>query len=199
MTTGVQSLGIDIDDSALVRQAQRGDGTARDELARRHRQAAFLLALQLTGSRDDALDISQDAMLRFFGKLSRFDPGRPVRPWLFAIVRNRTRDFWRRAKVRRARSLSAEDGGTAVDLIDPKADPHRDLETTERARRIWRALARLTEPKREILVLRDYHDLSYSELAEVLGIPAGTVMSRLHAARKALRAAYLEQQGGQRV
>lgn len=186
------------DDCELVRRAQLGDTKAREELARRHRRSVFVLALQLTGSHDDALDVSQDALLRFFSKLNRFDSTRPVRPWLFTIARNRARDIWRRRKILRARSLiSDNEDGFSYDIVDPSADPHQDLETTELRHRLWRALGVLSESKREILVLRDYHDLSYVEMADVLGIPTGTVMSRLHGARKALRDAYLEQQGGQ--
>ncbi|MDH3746196.1 MAG: sigma-70 family RNA polymerase sigma factor [Acidobacteriota bacterium] len=187
-----------VDDHELVRRAQHGETEACEELARRHRRSVFVLALQLTGSQDDALDISQDALLRFFSKLNRFDSTRPVRPWLFTIVRNRARDIWRRRKTRRAKPLISDgEEGFSYDIVDPTADPHQDLESTELRHRLWRALGVLSESKREILVLRDYHDLSYVEMADVLGIPTGTVMSRLHGARKALRDAYLEQQGGQ--
>ena len=96
----------------LVRLAQTGDTEARDELARRHRQPAYFLALQLLGNADDALDVAQDAMLRFFTTLHRFDASRPVRPWLFQIVRNRVLDLYRRRKVRKHDSIdqAAADG-----------------------------------------------------------------------------------------
>ena len=94
-------------DHDLVRQAQAGRGEAREELAHRFRQSAYLLALQLLGNRDEALDVAQESMLRFFVSLERFSPDRPVRPWLLTIVRNQVRDLWRRQGVRRTESLDA--------------------------------------------------------------------------------------------
>lgn len=174
-------------EAELVRHAQAGRAEAREELARRHRREAYLLALQLVGNRDDALDVAQEALLRFFAALGRFERGRPVRPWLFAIVRNQVRDLWRRRRAHRTESLDDPGGEFARTLTDTRADPQAEAERRALRRRVWRAIAELDPEKREILVLRDFHDLAYAELAEVLGIPAGTVMSRLHAARKQLR------------
>ena len=179
-------------ESDLVTRAQDGDSGAWEELALRHRKAAYLLALQLTGNPDDALDLSQDAMLRLFTHIGSLDSSRPVRPWLFTVVRNRTRDLWRRRKTRRAEPLAVEVGpDLGHQIVDRAADPERDAVDDDRRRRVWRALAQLAENHREILVLRDFHDLSYAEIAQILDIPLGTVMSRLHWARKKLRKIYL--------
>ena len=171
----------------LLARARKGEAGAREEIARSHRRAAYLFALQLVGNPDDAFDIAQDAMLRFFTTLDRFQGGRPVRPWLFAIVRNRARDHWRRGKVRRHQSLDAGTPDLASALADRRTDPERDAIASERRKLLWVAISRLDSAKREILVLRDFHDLSYAEIAHALEIPIGTVMSRLHAARKRLR------------
>ncbi len=184
-----------VDESRLVTEARGGDARAREELARHCRQPAYLLALQLLGNPDDALDVCQDALLRFFTTLDRFDERRPVKPWLLRIVRNRARDLMRRRRVRRHQSLDASEDGYTVEAVDPAADPEADAQRRQLQRRVWRALARVPGHHREILVLRDYQDLSYAEIAQVLGIPLGTVMSRLHAARKNLRA-HLEQELG---
>lgn len=174
------------DEKDLVLQAQSGDADAREELAVSHRRSAYLLALQMTGNPDDALDVAQDAMLKFFSTLGRFDPTRPVKPWLLTIVRNQVRDLWRRRKIRVAESLDAEEDGLSREIVDPAANPERDASRSELRARIWRALAKLEPAKREILVLRDYHDLTYNEISEVSSIPLGTVMSRLHRARREL-------------
>lgn len=171
----------------LVGLAQRGVAEARERLAARHRRSAYLLALQLLGNPDDALDVAQESMLRFFGRLESFDAGRPVRPWLFQIVRNQVRDLRRRRRVRKSEPLEPEAGDLSRQIADPSQDPEASAAAAELRRRIWRALSTLGERQREILVLRDYHDLAYAEMAEVLKIPVGTVMSRLHGARKALR------------
>jgi RNA polymerase sigma-70 factor (ECF subfamily) len=172
----------------LVRRARGGDAAAREALAIAHRRAAYLLALQLMGNRDDALDATQDALLRFFSTLHRFRPEQPVRPWLYSIVRNRCRDLLRRGRVRRAEPLEAEPERWRPELVDASADPELDAERAELRRKVFAALGELAPEHREILVLRDYQDLSYQEIAEVLRVPRGTVMSRLHRARKALGA-----------
>ncbi|MCY3847021.1 MAG: sigma-70 family RNA polymerase sigma factor [Acidobacteria bacterium] len=181
-------------DPRLVVEAQAGGRAALDELARRMRGPAYVLALQLVGNRDDALDIAQDALLRLFQHLRRVAPDRPVRPWLFAIVRNRARDLWRSRAARPSESLDARPD-LAAHLAATAADPEHQAARRQQARRIWTVIGSLSEPHREILVLRDFHDLAYAEIAHVLGIPTGTVMSRLHAARAALRNG-LEAEGG---
>jgi RNA polymerase sigma-70 factor (ECF subfamily) len=177
-----------VDERETIRRARAGDQAAREVLALAHRRAAFLLALQLLGNREDALDAAQDAMLRFFTTLDRFRTDEPVRPWLYSIVRNRCRDLLRRGRVRRSEPLEPEPDRWRPELVDTQADPHREAERSELRRRVFAALGTLSPEQREILVLRDYQDLSYEEIATVLRIPKGTVMSRLHRARKALAA-----------
>lgn len=177
-------------DAELVHHACAGEPLAQEELARRHRDPAFFLALQLLGNRDDAMDVAQDAMLRFFTHLQRFDASRPVRPWLFQIVRNRVLDLHRRRKVRKHDSIDAaadDEDRPDMQLVDERVDVEGDAQRTQLQRRLWECLQQLSQQQREILVLRDYQDLAYKEIAEALNIPIGTVMSRLHGARKRLR------------
>ncbi len=181
------AAGDDESDRRLVDQAKAGEPAACDALARRHRRAAYLLALQLLGNRDDAMDVTQDAMLRFFSTLKSFDAARRVQPWLLTIVRNQVRDLWRRRR-RRPADAAAESDALVGQLAAPQPSPEADLHRRELKERVWRALADLPADKREIIVLRDFHDLSYGDIAQVLGIPIGTVMSRLHGARRRLRA-----------
>lgn len=187
-------LGGSSSDAELVQGAREGDNSAAEILARRFRQPAYCLALQLLGNPDDALDVAQDSLLNFFTTLHRFDTARPVKPWLLTIVRNRARDLMRRHKVRNKVSLdptgggsSDQDGAYIPQLIDHSADPEGDARQSQLRRHLWTALSHLTTGQREILILRDYQDLSYSEIAKVLSIPIGTVMSRLHRARTSLR------------
>jgi len=100
--------------------AQQGEADALDELARSCRQQAYVFALQLIGHPDDALDVAQDAMVRFFRSLGRFDPSRPVRPWLLRIVRNLVRDRARRLRIRRTESL--EPANDDALRFDPRDD-----------------------------------------------------------------------------
>jgi RNA polymerase sigma-70 factor, ECF subfamily len=180
----------------LVRRARAGDPAACEALALAHRREAYLLALQLMGNREDALDVAQDALLRFFTTLDRFRADEPVRPWLYTIVRNRCRDLMRRGRVRRNEPLESEPGRWRPELVDGHADPFRDAARAELQRRVWKALGELSPEHREILVLRDYQDLSYEEISDVLRVPRGTVMSRLHRARKAIASALRLERGG---
>jgi RNA polymerase sigma-70 factor, ECF subfamily len=182
-----------LSDEELLTLAWSGGADAREELARRHRGSAYLLALQLLGNRDDALDVAQEALLRFFATLGRIAPGRAVGPWLLAIVRNQARDFWRRQRVRRTESIDADPEVLLSQIFDTGPDPEEAAHRTELRRRVWRAIATLSPDHREIVVLRDFHGLSYDELAQALGIKIGTVMSRLHAARQRLRALLTEE------
>ena len=187
MMPAVMSAELPSPDRALVSRARDGERNAREALARRVGRSAYVFALQLTGRPDTAHDVAQDGVLRFFQHLDRFDPSRPIEPWLFQIIRNRVRDLMRRESLRRHESLDAWLERGLPETVDRSADPAADAERSDLQRLIWQAVSQLTEAHREIFVLRDYHDLSYRQIAEVLSIPQGTVMSRLHAARKSLR------------
>ena len=173
-------------DRVLVSRARDGERDAREELARRAGEAAYVFALQLTRSPESARDIAQDSVLRFFRHLERFHADQPIEPWLFGIVRNQVRDAARRQKVRHHLSLDRwlESGGHEPAGAD---DPAAAAERHETQQLVWRGISELGEAHREIIVLRDYHGLAYREIAGVLSIPQGTVMSRLHAARQQLR------------
>ncbi len=169
-----------------VERAQAGDRAAQEDLARHCQRLAYLVALQLTGNRDDALDLAQDAMVRFFGALQRFDRSRPLRPWLLRIVRNLYRDRLRRRRIRRTEALENVAPAALTEAAGPEPSPEARSERRELQRLVWEELQKLPLKYREVLVLRDYQDLEYAEIARVLRIPRGTVMSRLHRARRRL-------------
>jgi RNA polymerase sigma-70 factor (ECF subfamily) len=177
----------------LLVRARAGDASAREELARTSGDAAFRFALQLVGDRELARDVAQDSVMRLFASLHRVDPERPIQPWLFSIVRHRVIDLRRRTRSRNERPLELATGaatageGVTHDPPDASPGPLERSERVELQRLVWSCLGRLDPAHREILVLRDYQDLSYREIAEVLAVPLGTVMSRLHAARRRLR------------
>jgi RNA polymerase sigma-70 factor (ECF subfamily) len=175
------------DETVTVRSAQSGDIDARELLALTYQRTAYLFALQLTGHPDDALDVAQEAMLRFFRTLGRFDADRPVRPWLLRIVRNLVRDRARRLRVRRHEPLQPNPDVLVADPPDPSPSPEDRATKAELQSLLWHAVRNLPPQFREIVSLRDYLGLSYSEIAVALGIPTGTVMSRLHRARSMLR------------
>jgi RNA polymerase sigma-70 factor, ECF subfamily len=133
-------------------------------------------ARSILRNRDDAEDAVQQAALRGFERIHTFDENRPFKGWWFAILRNCCVDLMRRAKSGAMQGLEG---------IDLPTSPPPDISDWEQ---LSSAMSRLSEDHREILRLRYFADLNYRELAETLDVPQGTVMSRLHLARKALRA-----------
>ena len=140
------------------------------------------LAMQILGNRDDAADVVQDAALAALDA-GRFDPERgKFRPWFLTIVRNRCVD------VLRQRARKPESTLVGIEPLSEERDPSVAVEVDETVGFLKTELARMSSEQREILVLRDYLGMSYEDISNVLSIPNGTVMSRLHRARLALAA-----------
>lgn len=171
----------------LVGRVKRGDIQAFGALVELHKERAYMVALGLVGNPDDAMDLSQDAFVRAFRAMKTFKEGQGFYPWFYAILRNTCFNFLRSARVRRETSLEGvQESG--FDVEDPRPDPGTACERAEAGELVLKELGRLEPVHREILILRHFESLSYKEMAEVLGCPIGTVMSRLYAARQALRA-----------
>ncbi len=168
----------------IIRLAQGGDDPAREELAVYCRKIAYIFALQGCGDRNEAHDLAQDAVLRFFSALDRFHSNRPVKPWLLTITRNLIRDRKRRQRTRQIEALSLDD--IIVEPRDPVPGPESIAALHEMQQLLWRSMQKLSTSDREIITLREYLDLSYDDIANTLGVPRGTVMSRLHRARRKL-------------
>ncbi len=145
---------------------------------------AHALAIQIMGNADDAADAVQDALTTALERPGAYQSAKgPLRPWFLRVVRNRCIDLLRHRKP----------GGTPVDeLIDPAAGPEKAAENADVTRLLQLALTAIHPDQRQIVVLRDYLDLPYAQIATVLDIAPGTVMSRLHRARVALAKAYRE-------
>jgi RNA polymerase sigma-70 factor (ECF subfamily) len=174
------------DEQAAIAAAIRGDAMAFGLLVRACQQRAYAVAYSYLRNRDDALEAVQDAFVQAFRAMNRFEPGRPFYPWLSMIVRNKCLNQLKKRKRRGEQSLETLiDAG--YDLPDPDAAADGPAQQHALQEQIRAALAQLSPQHREILRLRHLMELSYGEIAEALAIPPGTVMSRLHAARKALR------------
>lgn len=145
-----------------------------------HRPRVLRAALGWLGDEQEAREVAQDVMLKAWAARDRYDPERPFYPWLRTIARNAARDARDRGRFRAVPGLEPERVGSAA----PGPDAH--VMSADANRQLRAALDRLPDEQREVLVLRHFEDLSYAEIAELLGVPEGTVMSRLFRARKAL-------------
>jgi RNA polymerase sigma-70 factor (ECF subfamily) len=144
-------------------------------------RALFGMAYRLTGNAHDAEDLVQETMLRAYRAFDRFRPGTNARAWLFTIL-HRLRTDLLRHRGRRPETVELVDDG-------PPVAPAHEAALTSGHEEITRALEGLPEVFRAAVVLRDIEEFTYAEIAEVLGVPVGTVMSRIHRGRALLRRA----------
>ena len=181
----------DHDDLALVERCLAGDVTAFERLVEKYRARVYRLAFNVLRDTEEAWDVAQEAFIRAWQALPSFRRQSAFYTWLFRITMNVASDR-ARARAARGRAFGTERLEEAYwdrELIDPGEPPDARAARAEARRRIMRALDALPEHHRAIIMLSDLQGLSYREIAEVLRIPMGTVMSRLHHARKRLRAA----------
>ncbi|MBO6513355.1 MAG: sigma-70 family RNA polymerase sigma factor [Phycisphaerales bacterium] len=165
-----------------------GDKAAYRELIERYHDDLLRFLTRLVGDRAAAEDLFQETFLQIHLSADTFDASRRFRPWLFTIAANKGRDLLRKRKRRRTVELSAplkgsERGASMVDLLEIDVPaPDERLDASEQDRLVQLALDDLGAPLREVLVLGYFQRLSYARIAEDLGIPLGTVKSRMHAA-----------------
>jgi RNA polymerase sigma-70 factor (ECF subfamily) len=171
----------------LILRAQAGETAAFGELVQRYMRRAYYAALGLVGSPDDARDLSQEAFARAFRAVGRIDPDLPYYTWQYQILRRLCFNFIRDRRNRRRKLEQASEWlAQQADSRAAYADPQRVAEREEARRRVQQAIEELPAREREVLVLKEFEGLKYREIAQLLGIPIGTVMSRLYAARKHL-------------
>lgn len=159
-------------------------------LVRRHSQELYRFLARFTGNATLAEEIVQEAFLQVHLAAVSFDRSRRFKPWLFTIAANKARDLLRSRARKPEVPLDAQVGSGDEDagqtfrdfMADNAADPVSELEHSEEREQVRDVLARMPEHLREVLVLSYYHQFPYKEIAEVLGVPLGTVKSRLHAA-----------------
>jgi RNA polymerase sigma-70 factor, ECF subfamily len=184
---------LETDWSQVVRHCMDGDSGAWAELVRTHHRRVYGLCYRFTGNPADAEDLTQDVFLKVYSNLSSFDTGRgSLQVWITTMTRNLLVDNFRRTRNQRATS-SLDDGWESTEELQPIArlmaggpSPHESAAQKELAKMVQDALARVSVELREAVILRDLQDLDYKEIAQVLGIPEGTVKSRISRGRAEL-------------
>ncbi|TVQ88785.1 MAG: sigma-70 family RNA polymerase sigma factor [Deltaproteobacteria bacterium] len=178
-------------DAELVERFKKGDRHAFDVLVQRYQDRVYSLSYRWMGDEQLALDLSQDVFIALYRSLGRFRGEAKLSTWVYRVVLNHARN---KRQYRRRRHLDHHEpleGERAVsDERSPKRQfasegppPDAGMERQDAVDAVQRALEELPADQREIIVLRDIEDLSYEEIAELLGVPRGTVKSRLHRAR----------------
>lgn len=174
----------------LVARARAGDQQAFEQLVLDNQNRIYSLAVRLTGDREEAFDLAQDAFVKAWQGLPAFQGESSFATWLYRLATNVCIDHLRRQKRRRQVesevSLDDEESGW-TEPADWRQDPQRQLERSEQGRALARGLEALPAQQREILVLRELSGLSYQEISQKLGLDMGTVKSRIARARLALR------------
>jgi len=179
----------------LVEQCRRGDAQAFARLVALHEGMVFNLAARLLGDPEEARDVAQEVFLQVYRTLGRFEGRSSLKTWIYRIVVNQSRNrqrWWRRRRRDRScpiDALTPADEARLGEHIPHAEGPEERLERRERARAVQSALLHLSFAHRAVLLLREVEGLSCDEIAGTLGLPAGTVKSRLSRARDALRSA----------
>jgi len=173
-----------ISDADCVRRIQRGDADAFEVLVRRHEKTIFNLAYRMLGDYDDAAEVSQEVFLSAYRAISQFRGDANFSTWLYRIALNHATTRRRSMQSRQHRTMPIED----IEVLrDAKPGPAEALEKKEMQERVQLALNKLAPEDATVILLRDLQDVPYDEVARVLAIPVGTVKSRLHRARQALK------------
>lgn len=193
------------EDRALIERAQGGDRAAFRKLVERHQRRAFAIALGLVRDESDAREIVQEAFLRVYKGLDRFQGGSSFFTWLYRIVTNLAIDLMRKPgrkaqELVESHQVSEEESDFPLVARIDGADPLDVVRRKEIANRIQTALDALPPYHRGVILMREVEGMSYEEMAQAMGVSKGTIMSRLFHARQKLQRAladcYAEHRGG---
>ncbi len=172
------------EDQELVKRCLAGDDVAWETLLTFHHRKIYNLCYRFTGSSTEAEDLTQEVFIKVFQTLRTFDPLQgQFATWLNRVARNHLVDHYRKVSRDRATaSLDDEEEGLHPRAA-PSAEPTKQVEDRERKELLQAALGRLSPDMREVVILRDLQDLDYAEIAQILGVPEGTVKSRINRGR----------------
>jgi RNA polymerase sigma-70 factor (ECF subfamily) len=178
------------DDRELIARARSGDEAACRVLLTRYERAVFTICLRMLRSREEAEDLAQEAFMKVFAMLDRYDPSYAFAAWLFKITSNLCIDTIRKRRldtVPMDDPLRSEKGEYARQYEAPGDNPETLVIKDERSKRLSDAIESLPPHYRIMILLRHQEDLSYEEIAQVLEVPLGTVKARIHRAREMLK------------
>jgi len=182
-------------DGELITRALAGREESFEELVRRYQRPIVAYVYRMVGDYDSALDLTQEVFIRIYNSLGRYRPEFKFSTWIYRIAHNAAIDHLRRSDSSRTEDLEVEgEGGQTFQrpLASKAPTPEQLSERNERRGEIEEVVRQLPPAYRELIVLRHAHDFSYDEIAEVTGLPLGTVKNRIFRAREAMRAHLVE-------
>jgi RNA polymerase sigma-70 factor (ECF subfamily) len=182
-TAAVHEIALDRE---VIERHRCGDDQAFDEIYQRFAEMVYNLAYRLSGSGEEASDLTQEVFLRVFRHLGSFRGGSTLKTWIFRITINHCRDRLSRWRPQ-TEPIEDEIGEGGLSIADPGRGPEELAVAADEGRRVSEALAHLPQPFREAVILRDIEGLAYDEIAEVLQVRVGTVRSRIARGREQLR------------
>ena len=187
-----QVIRVPVPDMSLIERCRASDESAFNEVVSRYKAQVYNYIYRMTGSSDDAEDLTQEVFIRMYTSIDSFRSQSSLSTWLFRIASNLCIDRFRRSKTRAAafsldEPIQGNDSESGHEIPDSTYEPQRLLENTEMAEQIQLSLAQLPEKLRAAVILHDVEGLPYDEIAQIVGCPLGTVKSRLFNARMQLR------------
>ncbi|MHC4293048.1 MAG: RNA polymerase sigma factor [Planctomycetota bacterium] len=191
-----QALGIYVDDNVLVERCRKGDSKALEILIIKYQDRIYNVILKICGNKDDAAELTQDTFVKVLQNIDKFQSRSSFYTWAFRIAVNLTINYCKRNAKLRLRSIDSDDyrdsGDTKKTLKallkdDKSADPATITANKELANLIMKAIMKLDNAHRAVIVLRDIEGMNYAQIADILSVNLGTVKSRLSRARSQLR------------
>ena len=182
-----------MDEREAIDRCLAGDKNAYAAVVGQYQSQVLALCLRMTGSREDAADVAQQAFTQAYRHLDRYDPHQPFRPWLYKIATNECIAFLRRTKKHQAAPVP---DAVLENVSDPADGAPSIVDLAEDRERVRTAVAQLPLPSRQVVVAYYFQELSYQEIARQTGLPMGTVGTLLHRAKQQLRKLLTETEVG---
>jgi len=182
MRSGKPKITMNENTAALAESARRGDIRAFEQLVKNYMKKAYFITLGLVGNSEDALDISQNAFVKAYRGIKTLKSGERFVSWFYSILRNEAVNYLKKAGNRRFITLD-----DPLQIVQITASEGVDPERAELCRAVWQAIRTLPLEMQEVLIMQQFQGMDYNEISGLLGIPRGSVASRLYRAREALR------------
>jgi len=180
------------DEHSLILLAKKGDNGAVEEIFKKYRQKIFLIAFRYLHNQDDAADVTQETFINAFRFFYKFNVKSELSTWLVRICLNLCWHKRRNVKIKNFfeisfdKDIETDEGDIPSQFADGRPQPHEEMEKKQEQERVRQSIDSLKKKHREIIILKELEGYSYQECAKILNISQGTVMSRLHRARKIL-------------